>query len=245
MNDSAGEILFLRVPPRGLVKPGGGAGRTGLTRLAAVFASNGFCGWVGERRITCFWIGMGRGVRVPGEELLDRMRSGRIVEILDIGCAGALDPSLRRGDLVLGSDDIAFDSGMPMAVRRHPGLQTLMQEGAASRGVSFRRAPILTHERFISSREERVELFERTGCVAVQMEQVWFLQRLQALVSAGSLEKIRITHLVLITDTVPQSSSRLTAAHSAWDALTGYVFPGGKGRIASLRSELLSRWPVL
>ena len=40
-------------------------------------------------------------MRVPGPRLLERIRGGAVTDIVDIGCAGALDPSLRRGDLVL------------------------------------------------------------------------------------------------------------------------------------------------
>ena len=32
-----------------------------------------------------------------------------LIPAVDIGCAGALDPSLRRGDLVLSSDDLPSD----------------------------------------------------------------------------------------------------------------------------------------
>jgi purine-nucleoside phosphorylase len=245
VSDSPGEILFMRVPPTGLVKPVGGGGRCGSARLAAVFAREGFRGRIGERNITCFWIGMGRRVRVPGRKLLERIRSGAITEIIDIGCAGALDSGLGRGDLVLSSDDIAFDSDVPVAVSRRPELEFILQEVAADRGVTLRRAPILTHERFVSSRADRIELFERTGCFAVQMEHVWFLQLLQSLLPDRTLDIIRFTQIVLITDAVPSSGSRGATARSNWDALTGYAFPGGSGGIMSLRRQILSRWPSL
>jgi hypothetical protein len=245
VSDFSGETLFLRVPPRGLLKSAGGIGRRGTPRFAAVFAPNGFCGRVGKGTITCFWIGMGRRVRLPGRELLEGLRRGATAEIVDIGCAGALDPGLERGDLVLSSDDIAFDSAVPLAVRRRPGLEVILREVAAGRGVNLRRAPILTHERFVSRRADRIELFERTGCTAVQMEHVWFLQLLRRLLTADRFDKIRVTHLVLITDAVPRSGSRGATARSNWDALTGYAFPGGSGGIMSLRREVLNLWSYL
>lgn len=242
MNGSSGEILFLREPPRGLLTPAGGGGRFGAARFSTVFDRNGFRGKAGEGSITCFWIGMGRRVRAPGRQLLERIRQGEITDIVDIGCAGALDPALRRGDLVLSSDDLTFDSAVPLAVhlRAEPG--SLFQEAATIRGVSLRVAPILTHERFIAGRDERIRLCERTGCAAVQMEHAWFLQLLQSLLGDCLFDKIRIAHLVLITDAVPRSSGRTAAVRSAWDALTGYAFPCGSGGVMSLRKEVLSRW---
>jgi hypothetical protein len=245
VSESSAEILFLRVPPGGLVKPVGSVGRPGTARLRAVLCRDGFRGRAGQRRIICFWIGLGRRLRLPGRKLLERIRSGAIAEIIDIGCAGALDPSLCRGDLVLASDDIPFDGGAPLAISRHGAPVSLLQEVAAGRGATLRRARILTHERLISSREERIELFERTGCVAVQMEHFWFLQLLRSLTTAECFHKIRITHLVLITDSVPRSGGRRAEVLSAWDALRGYALPGGRGGIASLRREVLSRWPAV
>jgi purine-nucleoside phosphorylase len=171
------------------------------------------------------------------------MRQGAIDEIVDIGCAGALDPSLGRGDLVLSSDDLPFDATIPIDVRRRSGLGSLLQGVAARRGVRLKAAPILTHERFISERNARIGLFERTGCAAVQMEHAWFLQRLQALLPAESFEELRVTHLVLITDAVPPNNSRRAAARSTVDALAGYLLPGCRGGIASLRREVLGSWP--
>ena len=240
----SGEILFLRVAPRRLIRPLKRSGWRGPKRLRAVFAAEGIHGRVGERKITSFWIGLGRDVRLPGGELLERLRQGAIEEIVDIGRAGALDPSLRRGDLVLSSDDLTFDAAVPLGVRRRSGLGSLLQEVAACRDAALKVAPILTHERFISDRNTRIELFERTGCAAVQMEHAWFLQRLQALLPAESFEQLRVTHLVLITDAVPLSNSRRATARTRREALVGYLLPWGGNGIASLRKEVLSRWPA-
>jgi hypothetical protein len=188
---------------------------------------------------------MGRRVRIPGQRLLDRIRGEAITEIIDIGCAGALDPELRRGDLVLSSDDIPFDGSAPVSVDRRPELLSWLHNVAANRGVALRHAPILTHERLISRRDERIGLCESTGSVAVQMEQVWFLQLLQSLLAGHCLDNIRFTHLVMITDAVPRATGPLAAAFSAWDALNGYTFTGAKRGIASLRRDILSRWPAV
>jgi hypothetical protein len=239
----SGEILFLRVAPPGVVRPLKVSGSKRPNRLRAAFAPNGARGRAMQRPITSFWIGLGRGVRIPGRELLDRLRQGAVEEIVDIGCAGALDPALTRGDLVLSSDDLVFDAAAPLSVRRRAGIVPLLQEVAARRGVGLKVAPILTHERFIADRSARIELFERTGCAAVQMEHAWFLQRLQPLLPAGRFEQLRVTHLVLITDAVPHSDSRRASARSVRDALAGYLLPGCGAGISSLRREVLNSWP--
>ena len=186
-----------------------------------------------------------RGKRFRKRELLQRLRDGTVQEIIDIGCAGALDPDLHRGDLVLSSDDLSFDSPVPVGVRRRAGLASLLQEVAARRGVGLRAAPILTHERFIAGRDERLELFESTGCAAVQMEHVWFLRLLQQLLQKDRFEQLRFTHVVLITDVVPAAASCRVRIRSQWDALTGYLLPRGRGGIASLRREVLGSWPAV
>ena len=231
----SGGLLFLRIPPQGLIHRSSG-------RLAAAFAPNGTRGRLGTRSITCFWIGMGRRVRMPGPRLLRRIREGAITEIVDIGCAGALDPSLHRGDLVLSSEDLASDGRAVLRLRRTPALYSLLQGVAADRGVGLRSAPVLTHDRFVAGRDERIALFDRTGCAAVQMEHVWFLRLLQSQ-AADCFEKIRVTHLVLITDAVPRTTAPKAAFRSAWDALVAYALPFGGGGVMSLRREVLGCWP--
>jgi hypothetical protein len=77
------------------------------------------------------------------------------------------------------------------------------------------------------------------------MEHVWFLQLLQSRMAVDRFEKIRVTHLVLITDAVPRSTAVAGAARSAWDALSAYAPPFGRGSVMSLRRDVLNRWPVL
>ena len=235
-----GEVLFLRVPPPGFEPepsvPGGGL-------LRCVLASRGVSGLMGERRVTCFWVGLGRKVRVPGPALLGGLESGAITDVLDIGCAGALDPTLRRGDLVLSSDDLPFDAGTPMALRRHRPLVDLLEIVARRRGPALRTGPILTHERAVLRRSERLALFERTGCLAVQMEHAWFLQALASRLSGRAFARLRVTHLVMITDAVPRSDSSALTAVSLWHALAGFVFQRTRRGIASVRRDVLTVWP--
>jgi hypothetical protein len=236
--DPGGELLFLRVPPVGMLvrHPGSRSGR-----LASMVRAEGVQGTMGVRRVSCFWVGLGRHVRQPGPGLLERLRQGAIDEVLDIGCAGALDPSLRRGDLVLSVEDLPFDSRIPVEVLREPAARETAHEVAEARGVRAEAAPILTHERAVLSRADRLDLFEQTGCAAVQMEHAWFLLLLKRLLPARVVWRIRVTHLVLITDAVPDGERGVDRVRASWDAIRGYALPGPRG-ILSLRREFLTRW---
>jgi hypothetical protein len=240
VSDPSGQILLLRVPPPGLLSATRGAR---WARLASVLSPNGVSGWVGRHPVSCFWIGLGRRVRVPGPRLLERLRDGSIADLVDVGCAGALDPSLRRGDLVLSREDVAFDTGRPVGVSRRPEVEALARKLAEARGAAFRVAPILTHERAILDREARLELFHRTGCAAVQMEHAWLLRLLQSLLPEPVFRGLQVTHLTLITDAVPGRTGRRAVLRSGWDATRGYLAPERSG-IASLRRELLTAWPA-
>ena len=238
MSELPRETLFLRVPPPGLLSP---AGTLRGGRPSGVFRADGSSGNPGGRRITCFWIGFGRRVRAPGPGLLERLRDGSIEDVLDIGCAGALDPSLRRGDLVLSSDDLPFDTAAPLEVRRSPAAYGIACQAAECRNAALHVAPVLTHERAILRREERLGLFGQTGCAAVQMEHAWFLELLQSLLPETAFRRLRVTHLALITDAVPRQDGGWERARAAWDAIRGYALPGPQG-ILSLRREFLRRW---
>ncbi|MBN1837780.1 MAG: hypothetical protein JW820_18125 [Spirochaetales bacterium] len=268
MLESSGDVLFLRVPPPGLLRRSACPwGRT----LGSLLRPNGVSGQVGTRRLTCFWIGFGRRVRLPGPRLFRRLEQGTLRLVVDIGCAGALDPSLRRGDLVLSSAAVPFDGQGPLPVARSPETGSIARQVAEARGVALAVAPVLTHERAVLSREARLGLFESTGCAAVEMEHAWFLGLLKERLPKRTFEALRFTHLVLITDAVPgalgdtsgrssglqpgasrrpgpacrhaRRQTRRQTRGAAWDAVRGYLLPG-RGGILSLRREFLTRWLV-
>ena len=118
-------------------------------------------------RIEVFWIGFGRRVRAPGAALLARMRSGEFSDVVDVGVAGALDPRLERGDLVLSTVEVPSDSREPLSPRRRPGVLRVARRLASQRGVALRSAPVLTHSAPVLSRRDRLDWLERTGCAAV------------------------------------------------------------------------------
>jgi hypothetical protein len=235
MVEPLGDILLLRAPPRGFRATAPALGR-GLVR--SLIDPDGCPGRLGDTPVTCFWVGFGRKVRIPGARLMQRISQGAVSDVLDIGCAGALDPELRRGDLVLSTADLPYDSPRPIELVRREGMSALAGILARSRGVSWREAPILTHERAVLGRDERLGLFAATGCAAVQMEHAWFALALRAQLSPGAFRRLRFTHLVLITDAVPTREGGYADARASWDAVRGYLFQGGG--VGALRRELLT-----
>lgn len=194
---------------------------------------------VSPHRITVFRIGLGRRLRVPRPILLERLRSGAFSDVLDIGIAGALDPGLERGDLVLSTSEVCFDSEQTLAPRRRPEAVRVARQLARERGVSLRAARILTHERAVLSRQDRLAWFERTGCAAVQMEHAWAVQLLRSLLPAAVFRGLRFTHLVMISDAVPAGHGRLEQVRSGLRALCAYLF---QTDVRRLRRDFLQRW---
>ena len=220
LTDSPRNILFLR-PVR---LPVGGGRRSGR---------------VGPHAITVFWIGFGRRPRLPGAALGERLRSGAFTDVVDIGIAGALDPRLKRGDLVLSTMDLPFDSREPLDLRRRPELRLVAEALAQQRGVSLSEAGILTHAKPVLSRRDRLAWFEQTGCAAVQMEHAWGVRLLHQLVPDAVFHGLCFTHLVMISDAVPAGDGRLQEMFSAVQALAAYTVQRG---IRQLRMEFLRGW---
>jgi hypothetical protein len=186
-----------------------------------------------------FWIGFGRRPRLPGTALAERLRSGAFTDVVDIGIAGALDPQLQRGDLVLSTLDRPFDSHEPLDLRRRPELRLVAEALAQEWGVSLNQAGILTHEKPLFSRRDRLAWFEQTGCAAVQMEHAWGIQLLRQLMPSPVFRGICFTHLVLISDAVPASDCRLQEMLSVGKALAAYT---AQRRIRRLRTDFLRLW---
>jgi hypothetical protein len=186
-----------------------------------------------------FWIGFGRRPRRPKTILAERLRSGAFTDVVDIGIAGALDPQLRRGDLVLSTLDLPFDSREPLDLRRRPELRLVTESLAQERGVSLKEAGILTHEKPVFSRRDRLAWFEQTGCAAVQMEHAWGLQLLRQFMPSPVFCGIYFTHLVMISDAVPASDGRLQEMLSVGQALAAYTV---QRRIRRLRTDFLRLW---
>jgi adenosylhomocysteine nucleosidase len=102
--------------------------------------------------------------------------------LLCLGVAGALDPSLRCGDVVLASEVICAQPlalqlpGMrPTALPAHARVRTAEPWRSALATVLLRHGPVverplLTSAELICEAHEKMRLFRQTGAVAVDME---------------------------------------------------------------------------
>lgn len=89
--------------------------------------------------------------------------------LLSIGYAGALDPDLCRGDIVLSSWSVNGTSGGPSEEDlEHEGR--LREVADASHEHHVYVGPLFTADRIVARHEEKSVLFSRTGCPVVDME---------------------------------------------------------------------------
>jgi 4-hydroxy-3-methylbut-2-en-1-yl diphosphate reductase len=96
------------------------------------------------------------------------------VAVAVAGVSGALDPTLRPGDVVVATELRTTDTD---AVRPVPAARLLAADLAA-RGLRVRSGPIVSSPTFVKA-DERAAL-GRTGALAVDMESAWFAEALGA-----------------------------------------------------------------
>ncbi|MCP4694957.1 MAG: hypothetical protein GY859_43415, partial [Desulfobacterales bacterium] len=159
---------------------------------------------VAGREITFFFPGLGKKIRRPHPSLVEKLASGRITDIVDIGGGGALDPNLRRGDLVLSAGDVLHGSDRPMKTRQRGEMRAIGQLLAKKNGRAFYERKILTSGKVVLSRKKRIDLFEKTGCAVVQMEHCRFLRLLQKAAPPGAFNNLYVAHMEIVADVVPR-----------------------------------------
>ena len=120
----------------------------------------------------------GVGPRASGERLRQVLEEVRPEKILVFGYAGALDPSLKLGDLVLGRSASIFgesparrplDEEQLAATFELSGADTLL-EAARSAGLSAVTGQILTSPYIIGDPVQKSILFRRFNASAIDME---------------------------------------------------------------------------
>jgi adenosylhomocysteine nucleosidase len=124
----------------------------------------------------------GMGCLRAARAALRLVREQHVAALVCFGVAGALDPSLRCGDVVLASEVICAQAlalqlpGMrPTALPAQARLRTSehwrsqLAARLRPRG-SLSERPVLTSSELICSRQEKMQLYRQSGAVAVDME---------------------------------------------------------------------------
>lgn len=195
------DILFIRQYPTCLEA----TSRLGRWRRSCV-DGRGASVRVAGHDVTFFFPGYGGRLRTPHPSIIEKLESGWITDIVDIGGGGALDPGLKRGDLVLSTGDVPRVGSPPMRVGKRKGIKTIVEALAKRNGRAFYESKILTSEKVISSRRKRIALFEKTGCSVVQMEHCRFLRLLEKALSPESFRKLHVTHVEIVADVIPSGN---------------------------------------
>ncbi|MEE9307579.1 MAG: hypothetical protein V3V57_08690 [Spirochaetia bacterium] len=236
MLDPVKDILFIRQYPTPLEK----AGRVRRWIESRTDPRGTTVTWAGHR-ITFYFPGVGTRLRRPHPDLISRINTGQISDIVDVGGAGALDPRLNRGDLVLSSKDICIDNSQPLPVKRRAEIEGILATLADRRQVLFLTGRILTHYNLILSRTRRLELFKETGCSVVQLEHCWFLRALQEWVHPEAFSSLHVTHVEMVSDAVPKSNNALSSLFEFWHVINTCVLFNQR-RLGRLKSEVLELW---
>ena len=118
----------------------------------------------------------------------------RATGILSIGVAGALDPGLRPGALILATRvrhrrARGGRRGLPLAA--DPGFRGWLSQALAAEGVDAASEEILSRDTILRTRSEKAATFAESRAVAVQMEDyVWAQEAARLGVPFASLRAI-------------------------------------------------------
>jgi len=230
------DILFIRKYPRFPEK-----GAHLKKQLQSIISSRGATTHYAGHDITFLFLGYGKKQRIPHPTIIEKLNSGKITDIVDIGGGGALDPTLRRGDLILSADDIPFDTLQPSKVRRRKEIHNIVQTLANKEQRGFFEGKILTSAKIIASREERIALYNQTQCSIVQMEHCWFLRALQNVMEPQSFSKLYITHIEIVADVVQERDAFLNNLVELFYG-TNYCILRNQHYVGKVKSDFLKLW---
>jgi hypothetical protein len=193
----------------------------------------------GRHNITFLYPGIGKLQKKPSPNIIDQINSGLITDVIDIGGGGALDPALKRGDLVLSSEDIPYDTKIPAKVKRRPEMKDIVRRLAEKHNSRFHEGKILTSPYVVIKRRERKYVHDMTGCLMVQMEHCWFVRKIQRHVDPIAFKKLHFTHLEVVSDEVPKSDSLSNMMFELYYALKYCLFFNQK-YLGSIKRDFLT-----
>jgi hypothetical protein len=230
------DILFIRKYPRFPKKS-----PNLKKQLQSIISSRGAATHYAGHDITFLFPGYGKKQKIPHPSIIEKLNSGKITDIVDIGGGGALDPALKRGDLILSAEDIPGDTLQPLKVRRRKEIQRIAQTLASNNHRRFFKRNILTSSKIIVSKQERIALYNQTQCSIVQMEHCWFLQALQNVVESQSFRNLYITHIEIVADVVQQRNAFLDNFFELLHSIN-YCILLNQYYIGKMKSEFLKLW---
>ncbi len=194
-----------------------------------------------NHNITFLFPGIGKKQKIPHKNIIHRINSGLITDIVDVGGGGALDPQLKKGDIILSSNDVPSDTMEPIKVKRRKVIKNIVKKIADKRESRFYERNILTSDRLAGKRDTRLKLFNKTRCSVVQMEHCWFLRSLAKRMSSQSLYGLYVTHIEVITDEVPDDQRFLSNMKELYFGLTCCFLFNNK-YLGTIKNDFLKTW---
>ncbi|MGA1871781.1 MAG: hypothetical protein ACMUJM_24915 [bacterium] len=230
------DILFIRTYPRSL-------GRKSQLKkwIQSLISSRGATTHYAGHDITFLFLGYGKKLRRPHPTIIEQLNSGTITDIVDIGGGGALDPTLRRGDLIVSTEDIPLDTLQSVQLRKREEIPDIVQRLATKTQRRFFARKILTSAKIIASKQERLALYHQTHCSIVQMEHCWFLRALQTLMKPQSFREVYVTHIEIVADVVQQRDTFLDNVVELFHGIH-YCLLWNHYYIGEVKHEFLKLW---
>jgi len=132
-------------------------------------------GVLGETGVLVSAVGI--GAKEIGKVVSDLTREHGVTEIVGMGYAGAADPTLKTGDLVLGTDTCLVEESGGREIHSRDAVAALdakllarAESGLRGWGMPYRAGKIGTVTRVVTEPREKREMAERFGIRAVDME---------------------------------------------------------------------------
>lgn len=157
--------------------------------------------------VTFFFPGYWTKQRTLSNEIIEKIESWEITDIVDIWMWWALDPNLKIWDFIFWEWDITRENNSPITENIRSNAREIFEKIAKENNRNFYSSKILTTEKIIWPKKDRIELFEKTWAKIVQMEHVWFVGQIKKRISKEAFEKLFITHLEIVSDEVPEKEN--------------------------------------
>lgn len=133
-----------------------------------------FEGMVGGRKVLVVPTGMGGQEAARAAEIT--IRQWDPLALIGIGFAGALNPEVRPGTLVLANRILGQGVENPEGISAPGILLKLAESCAAELGLTYRAGTIVTAHRLVSTLQDKTRLGQANSALAVDMESGYLAQ---------------------------------------------------------------------